>query len=113
MGAPFTGKYRKASVIDDFFCDSMTQPWQEVHRVFFDASITEGNDPYHAKMMFGAVYAWGPRWVYVDGVPMKIREAMLEPTERELITLSDWIKSEDPSLETIVAFTKKRFPRRS
>lgn len=113
VGAPFTGKYRKASVLHDFYCDSMTRSWQEVHRMFYEASLTEGNSSYHAKVMYAAVYTWGPRWIVVDGIPMRIREAMLEPTERELRGLVEWIEATDPTLEQIASFSDHRFPRRT
>jgi Protein of unknown function (DUF1353) len=71
VGSPFTGKYRKASVIHDYFCGSMSRPWQDVHQIFFQASLTEGNTLVHARLMYGTVYAWGPRWEMVDGKPVR------------------------------------------
>src|SRR5262245_52447388 len=73
VGAPFAGKYRRSSVIHDYFCQKMSRPWRDVHKVFYEASVAEGNSLYHAKLMYGAVYAWGPRWEIVNGTPIRTR----------------------------------------
>jgi hypothetical protein len=62
FGAPFTGKYRKASVVHDHFCDSKTRPWEATHRAFYDAMLASGEDIVRAKLMYYAVYRFGPRW---------------------------------------------------
>lgn len=111
VGAPFNGNYRKASVVHDFFCQRMTHPWKDVHRLFFEASLAEGNSLYHAKLMYGAVYAWGPRWEMVDGKPVRTREAVVPPSESEVERLAEWIKANDPTLDDISRFVENRFPR--
>lgn len=63
IGSPFTGNYLRASVIHDFYCDTKTRPWQEVHRVFFDAMISGGVPRLQANIMYFAVRAFGPRWI--------------------------------------------------
>ncbi len=35
VGAPYSGKYRRASVVHDYFCDTMLRPWRDVHRMFY------------------------------------------------------------------------------
>ena len=62
IGGPFSGKYRNASVIHDHYCDTKSQPWQKVHRVFYDAMLTSGVDKKKAVTMYLAVYWFGPRW---------------------------------------------------
>ncbi|THK35602.1 DUF1353 domain-containing protein [Ensifer sp. MPMI2T] len=62
IGGPLEGKYRNASVIHDFYCDQKTRPWQSVHRVFFDAMQESGVEALKAKIMYYAVYTFGPRW---------------------------------------------------
>ncbi|MEM6535132.1 MAG: DUF1353 domain-containing protein [Pseudomonadota bacterium] len=62
IGGPFSGKYRNASVIHDYYCDERIRPWEEVHRVFYDAMLTSGVEPRKAATMFSAVYRFGPRW---------------------------------------------------
>jgi hypothetical protein len=62
VGSPFTGKYRDASVIHDFYCDVRKRPWQDVHRVFYEAMIVSKVSEARAKLMYAAVYFAGPRW---------------------------------------------------
>jgi hypothetical protein len=62
VGSPFTGKYRDASVIHDFYCDTRLRPWADVHRVFYEAMIVSGVSEVRAKVMYAAVYFAGPRW---------------------------------------------------
>lgn len=62
VGSPFTGRYRDASVIHDYYCDVRIRRWQAVHRVFYDAMIVSGVSAARAKIMYAAVYFAGPRW---------------------------------------------------
>uniref|UniRef100_UPI003B3A58F5 DUF1353 domain-containing protein n=1 Tax=Rhodopseudomonas sp. TaxID=1078 RepID=UPI003B3A58F5 len=62
LGGPFEGKYRNASVIHDWFCDRRNMPWEQVHRIFYEAMLTSGVDEVKAKLMYFAVYYKGPRW---------------------------------------------------
>ena len=59
---PFTGKYRAAAVIHDYYCRTQSRDWQDTHNVFYEAMRTAGVDDRTAKMMWGAVYRFGPRW---------------------------------------------------
>lgn len=73
VGAPFEGKYRDASVIHDVGCDQKTRPWESVHEVFYRAMVTSGVEPWRAKIMYAAVYHFGPRWprqVIVKNLPV-------------------------------------------
>jgi hypothetical protein len=62
IGGPFEGKYRNASVVHDFECDVQKRPWRAVHRMFYNASRCGGVEATKAKVMFAAVYHFGPRW---------------------------------------------------
>ena len=62
--APYTGKYRDASVIHDYYCQTHSRHWKAVHRVFYDGMLARGVDPLQAKIMYLAVYRFGPRWDY-------------------------------------------------
>ena len=62
IGGPFEGKYRNASVIHDVACDQKTKPWEAVHEVFYNAMIASGVSIVTAKIMYAAVYHFGPRW---------------------------------------------------
>jgi hypothetical protein len=62
IGGPFEGKYRNASVIHDVACDQKKKPWEAVHEVFYNAMIASGVSSVTAKIMYAAVYHFGPRW---------------------------------------------------
>lgn len=62
IGGPFTGKYREASVIHDYYCASKLRHWKAAHRVFLDGMLARGVDKIKAQLMYLAVYRFGPRW---------------------------------------------------
>lgn len=63
IGSPFTGNYLAAAIIHDFYCDLKSRDWRDTHSVFFDAMIANKVDNIQAKIMYFAVYRFGPRWV--------------------------------------------------
>lgn len=62
LGAPFTGKFREASVVHDYYCQTKSRHWKAVHKVFFDGMTARGVDGIQSKLMYLAVYRFGPRW---------------------------------------------------
>lgn len=62
IGGPFSGKYRAASVIHDYYCDVQTRPSKDVHMVFHDAMLASGVTPNWAKILYNAVDWFGPSW---------------------------------------------------
>jgi hypothetical protein len=62
IGSPWTGKYREASVIHDYLCDTKKVPWATVHWTFYTAMLANGVAEIQAKIMYVAVYRFGPRW---------------------------------------------------
>ena len=62
VGSPYTGQYRNASVVHDVACKDRVRPWSAVHRMFYYACRCGGLGELKAKMMFAAVYHFGPRW---------------------------------------------------
>lgn len=62
VGGPLSGKYRNASVIHDRYCDTESRPWKDVHRMFYNAMRASGVTNARAKLMYSAVYRFGPRW---------------------------------------------------
>jgi hypothetical protein len=61
-GGPFEGKYRNASVIHDVACDKKERPWEAVHEAFYNAMRASDVEKAKAKIMYAAVYHFGPRW---------------------------------------------------
>jgi hypothetical protein len=73
IGGPFEGKYRDASVLQDVACDQKRRPWEDVHEMFYWGMRASGVERWRAKIMYAAVYYFGPRWprvVTVHGLPI-------------------------------------------
>ena len=66
IGGPFEGKYRAASVIHDVACVNRSRPWATVHRAFYTAMLASGAARAQAKVMYAAVYHFGPRWATLE-----------------------------------------------
>ena len=62
IGAPFSGKYRDASVIHDIACQRRNRTWEVSHLAFYYAMRASNVDVTKAKAMYSAVYHFGPRW---------------------------------------------------
>jgi hypothetical protein len=102
-GSPFTGSYRKASVVHDVACDERLRPWQRVHRMFYDACRAGGMGSAPAKTMFWAVYHLGPTWS-PDGqsfVPASELESLSQEQQLKVDEILQYIESTDPPLEEI------------
>lgn len=61
-GDPYSGTYRRASVLHDVACDARTQPSKVVHRMFYDAMIADGTSQAQALEFYTAVRLFGPHW---------------------------------------------------
>lgn len=68
IGGPFEGKYRNASVIHDVACEKQTRPWRATHEAFYKASRFAGTSEKLAKIMYAAVFHFGPRWGPKTGI---------------------------------------------
>jgi hypothetical protein len=103
IGGPFEGLYRDASVIHDIACDEKTRPWNKVHENFYWAMLTSGVDSTKAKIMYAAVYHFGPRWVTPSAVPGGGADVPPENTltQADFDTLRDQIESRDRAGNTI------------
>lgn len=62
IGKPFEGRYVEAALVHDRFCDTRERSWRDTHRVFYAAMRTSGVPAFKAKVMFYAVFRFGPRW---------------------------------------------------
>ena len=105
---PFTGTYRSAAVIHDYYCDTMTRSWQETHKVFYYAMRAANVDEKTAKIMYGAVYLFGPRWgpgtqPGQHAAPIK---ATPERQEQVVKQLQEMVDKENPDLDDLVAKAK-------
>lgn len=62
IGGPFEGKFRDASVSHDYECCVKQRPWRDVHRMFYRAARARGEEAWRAKLMYFAIYVFGPKW---------------------------------------------------
>jgi hypothetical protein len=86
IGGPFEGKYRNASVVHDYECDVKKRPWPSVHRMFYNAARCGDVEQTKAKVMYAAVYHFGPRW----GTNKGLRSFR---TNEDFLRIRDYIRS--------------------
>lgn len=135
IGGPFEGRYRNASVVHDVGCHEMRQSWEDVHRMFYEACLCGGVDETQAKMMYYAVYHFGPRWQLVSETQMETRTMAngqvveqpttvqtvmrmdpVPPTPDEVAQVAEFVTEDQPDVSHIQQMTRDelhRRPRRS
>lgn len=109
IGNPFDRKFRKTAITYDFAVKSKFHPWRRAQRMFYDGAVTEGVDPVKAKVMYTLLSASGSRWAQhsPDGCfnrcHIRFKELEWRPTvnEQRLISLLDWVRKANPSLDEI------------
>jgi hypothetical protein len=62
VGGPYSGPYRDAAVIHDYYCYTKQRKWEEVHDVFLEAALNRGTPEWKAQYMFAGILLKGPRW---------------------------------------------------
>ncbi len=62
IGDPFGEKYLEATVIHDVACDDRDGDWEAAHAAFYHALMASGADKAKARLLYAAVYHFGPRW---------------------------------------------------
>lgn len=89
VGGPLEGAYRDASVIHDVACVEKTKVWELVHEAFYFGMLARGVEWWKAKVMYAAVYHFGPRWA--DPVT-KTRPPRKKLRERDFQKLAESIQ---------------------
>ena len=64
FGPPFVGRYRNASIIHDFYCQTRRYDCSEVHRMFYEACLAEGLSLQKARIAYWSVRSFGPDWEF-------------------------------------------------
>ncbi len=105
---PFTGTYRSAAVIHDYYCDTKTRSWQDTHKVFYYAMRAANVDEKTAKIMYGAVYLFGPRWGPGTQPGQHAAPINATPERQEAVVkqLQAMVDKENPDLDDLVAKAK-------
>jgi hypothetical protein len=108
FGLPFEGQYRKTSVLYDHYCRAMSEPWRDVHRMFYYAAVAEGVEDNEAKLMYMALYAGGLRWEMKGSSCFRGCHASAasltwkpEIQELDLKPAAAWIRQTSPQLDAI------------
>jgi hypothetical protein len=106
---PFTGNYRSAAVIHDYYCDTKDRSWQDTHKVFYFAMRAAHVDEKTAKIMYGAVYLFGPRWGpgTAPGQRSAPVAATVEQQEKVVKELQSLVEKDNPDLDSLVAEAKR------
>lgn len=114
IGGPWDGPYRNASIVHDRYCVTKSATWQHTHRMFYEAMRCSDVKKFKAKIMFYAVYRFGPRWPE-PGSPEAALEGVaamtpvpMEPHADELVADAESIFALDPSIDEIVALAETR-----
>lgn len=105
FGPPFVGKYRRASVIHDVYCERRDREHRKVHKMFYDAAITDGVDRSKARLMYLAIRAFGPKWEHVETIGLEGKEVLPVDVNYDLdVTFNDLktrVELEDLDIEGI------------
>lgn len=62
VGSPYTGDFRRATVVHDIACQDKNEPSDDVHRMFYFAMLCDGTAQWLANAMYAAVKLFGPDW---------------------------------------------------
>jgi hypothetical protein len=106
---PFTGNYRSAAVIHDYYCDNKERGWQDTHKVFYFAMRAAHVDETTAKVMYSAVYLFGPRWGpgTEPGRHAAPLAATTEQQEKVIKDLQTLVAKDNPELDALLAEAKR------
>ena len=88
IGGPFEGKIRMHPLSTMSACRERLAPWGYLHLVFYYAMLAGGVDLTTAKIMYAAVYHFGPRWDPLNTSPTRGAEA----ETRRTLTIEDFDK---------------------
>ena len=105
---PLEDKYRDASVIHDYFCEEKTENWEDVHLVFYNGMRANGVGAIKAKLMYAAVYNFGPRWLKIavgNREPLVSGHPVLLDNVKEAII--KYVTDNNPSIEEIQSVSRK------
>lgn len=124
VGGPFSGPYRDAAIIHDWYVETMERTSEDTHRVFYYASRAVGLCEFEAKRLYLAVLVGGRKWGGEDSscysachtIPETYStidgKLVLNPSvsEQDAETAMSWLEASDRSFEEINDFVATEFP---
>lgn len=113
LGDRQSREYLLAAALHDAYCgignerlaSYHTKPWDEVHRMFYEALLVNGTSPRTAKVMYAAVYLGGPRW---DDPGRSLADVPAQALVQELEWCLRWMEEVDPTPDQIDAWMQGR-----
>lgn len=106
IGGPWEGKYRFASVLHDVACDEKKRRWDAAAEMFYQAMRCSDVGQTKAKIMYYAVYKFGPHWAS-PGAP-KFRSGPPRPaTKEDVRRIEEFVQRTNPTLKQIQAEAEK------
>ncbi len=84
-----------------------SQPWKAVHRMFYNAMRCSGVNEIKAKIMYYAVYNFGPCWglgyavMRMFGAVARQKLAAERLSTSDIAQISEWIERNNPDLGEI------------
>lgn len=111
IGGPFEGGYREASIVHDHYCITHTRPWPDTHRMFHEAMLCRGVPGFKARIMFYAVYRFGPRWAdpgsIAEAAPLPPLDVADDATAPSVRRDAERMRAEPMSVEEIEALAER------
>jgi hypothetical protein len=106
---PFTGSYRSAAVIHDYYCDNKERSWEATHEAFYFAMRAADVTEKTAKLMYTGVYLFGPRWGPGTGPGQRNASLKATPEQQEVVVkeLEALVDKENPDLDRLLAEGKR------
>lgn len=109
FGHPFDSTFRKSAVSYDHAVKTKQYSWEAAQRMFHEALLTEGVAPDDAKVMYLLLSGSGTRWAmrgpnscfsrcHTDAKELEWRPRV---DNEKLVSLTSWVRTEDPSLDQI------------
>jgi hypothetical protein len=106
---PFTGNYRSAAVIHDYYCETKQRSWEDTHKTFYFAMRAAHVDEKTAKIMYGSVYLFGPRWGPGTAPGQRNASFAATPEQQETVVkeLQELVEQDNPDLGRLLAEAKR------
>jgi hypothetical protein len=66
IGSPFDPEYQLANILLEFYAERRERSFKDTYRMFYEVLIASGVSVVKAKLLYSAVYNFGPRWTYIQ-----------------------------------------------
>ena len=84
VGGPYDGPYRDAAVIHDFYTEFKLRPWEDTHRMYYEASVARGVSDNRASIMYAGLLVGADRWDPPSAATTPPKKAQMMPDSFKL-----------------------------